>query len=62
MRNEVVCDLGEARSCATLKYQLIHVGNSCVECAYGVSSKRHEIDWTRHDVECEVEHLVNFKV
>ena len=41
--HEVVCDLGEARSCATLKDQSIHVGNSlgknCVECVHGVSSR-----------------------
>ena len=62
MKNEVVCDLGEASLCATLKDQPIHVCNSYVECAYRVNSKRREIDRSRRDVECEVEHLVNFKV
>ena len=57
-----MCDLGEARSCVTLKDQTIHVGNSCVECAYRVNLKRHEIDRTRCDVECEVKNLVNFVV
>ena len=40
MRNEVVCVLGEARSCVTLKDQSIHVGNSqdknCVECKVNI--------------------------
>ncbi|KAL5549806.1 hypothetical protein UlMin_005037 [Ulmus minor] len=32
-----MCDLEEARSCATLKSKMSHVGNSYVECVRGVS-------------------------
>ena len=31
IRKKVVCYLEEARSCVTLKIQMAHVGNSCIE-------------------------------
>ena len=43
--DKVVCDLG---------IQVAHEGSSYVESTCGERK-----DWTRHDVECGVEHLVN---
>ena len=46
--SKVVCDLG---------IQATHEGSSYIECACGVEL---ELGWTRHDVVCRAEHLVNY--
>ena len=40
IRKKVVCNLEEARSCVTLKIQMAHVGNRCVEHVRGVGLNR----------------------
>ena len=59
-----MCISMEARSYAisgskvlcNLRVQIAHEGSSYVECACGVEV---ELDRTRHDAVCGVEHLVN---